>query len=241
MPDKTGKLTITELRRMVRAHNILTRIKIPPKSTRDEIIKIIEGRGFKVDHKKQMISDSRKDRPRRPKITLKEATEMTKTKPLSEEEKKKRDEKKRKKKGEKAFLKKVIPAPPPVKKSSKPAPKVATRGIKGTVSDSASGFDKEKVLQDEKKMCMDFMDASETYIEGVEKKFSKAFVKKHGDDVALKNKLGLDFKNYEKNKATITRVCGVREARKYEKAHKLWESNDKKYLSVEMRTKKKKK
>ncbi len=44
MPYKTGKmkgeLTTPEIRKLIKAHNILTSIKIPKGATRDEIIKI---------------------------------------------------------------------------------------------------------------------------------------------------------------------------------------------------------
>jgi hypothetical protein len=80
---------------------------------------LIEGKGYKVDHKKKAILDAKKDRPRRPKVTLDKAKELTKPKPLTEEQKKKRQQAKQKKAGEKAFLKTVIPKPPPVSKPSK--------------------------------------------------------------------------------------------------------------------------
>mgnify|MGYP003132473098 CR=1 FL=1 len=54
MPYKTGKfkgeLTSGELRKLVREHNKLYTIKIPPKSSRDDIIKLIQKNGYKVDH-----------------------------------------------------------------------------------------------------------------------------------------------------------------------------------------------
>ena len=51
-------LTATELRRMVKAHNKLMDMVIPPKTNRDGIIKLIEKNGFKVDHDKKKIVPS---------------------------------------------------------------------------------------------------------------------------------------------------------------------------------------
>jgi len=114
-----GELTGAELRKLIRAHNILVSIKIPKGTDREGLIKLIEGKGYKVDHKKKAIIDSKNDRPRRPKVTLDQAKELTKPKPLTEEQKKKRQQAKQKKAGEKAFLKTVIPKPPPASKPSK--------------------------------------------------------------------------------------------------------------------------
>ena len=114
VPD--GEMNATELRKLIRAHNILVSIKIPKGTDRLGLIKLIEGKGYKVDHKKKAIIDSKADRPRRPQVTLKNAVELTKPKPVSEEEKKKRQQARQKKKGEKAFLKVAIPKAPPVSK-----------------------------------------------------------------------------------------------------------------------------
>jgi len=128
-----GELTGAELRKLIRAHNILVSIKIPKGTDREGLIKLIEDKGYKVDHKKKAILDAKKDRPRRPKVTLDKAKELTKPKPLTEEQKKKRQQAKQKKEGEKAFLKTVIPKPPPVSKPSKgvkvgkPPPKIMDR------------------------------------------------------------------------------------------------------------------
>jgi hypothetical protein len=128
VPD--GELTAPELRKLIRAHNILVSIKIPKGTDRLGLIKLIEGKGFRVNHKDKKIVDARKDRPRRPVVTLKNAVELTKPKPVSEEEKKKRQQARQKKKGEKAFLKVAIPKAPPVSKKTtkvikvgKPPPK----------------------------------------------------------------------------------------------------------------------
>tara|TARA_R110000803_G_scaffold102513_1_gene170601 strand:+ start:880 stop:1548 length:669 start_codon:yes stop_codon:yes gene_type:complete len=114
VPD--GEMNATELRKLIRAHNILVSIKIPKGTDRDGLIALIQGKGYKVDHKNKKIVDAKKDRPRRPVVTLEKAKELTKPKPVSEEEKKKRQQARQKKKGEKAFLKVAIPKAPPVSK-----------------------------------------------------------------------------------------------------------------------------
>ena len=121
MPYKTGalkgKLTAAEIRKLIKAHNVLNTIKIPKGAKRDDLIKLVEGKGYSINHEKQSIS--RKLKKRSEIITLEGAKKLTKPKEISEEEKKKRQQAKQKKAGEKAFLKAAIPKPPPVSKPSK--------------------------------------------------------------------------------------------------------------------------
>ena len=53
-----GELTGAELRKLIKAHNILVSIKIPKGTDREGLIKLIEDKGYKVDHKKKAIIDS---------------------------------------------------------------------------------------------------------------------------------------------------------------------------------------
>ncbi len=94
MSSKTpeGELTAPELRKLIRAHNILSKIVIPKGTDRQGLIKLIEGKNYKVDHEKKVI---RPKQQRGKQITLKKAEELTKPKPVSEEVKKKRAEKKK--------------------------------------------------------------------------------------------------------------------------------------------------
>ena len=59
MPYKSGtlkgQLTTAEIRKLVQAHNKLSKITIPPKSSRDEILTIISKAGFRVNHEKQLL------------------------------------------------------------------------------------------------------------------------------------------------------------------------------------------
>ena len=50
-----GQLTAPELRRMIKLHNKMVGITIPTGSKRDDLIKIIENNGFKIDHAKQKL------------------------------------------------------------------------------------------------------------------------------------------------------------------------------------------
>lgn len=127
-----GELTGAELRKLIKAHNILVSIKIPKGTDRDGLIKLIENKGYKVDHKNKKIVDAKKDRPRRPRVTLKEAQEITKPKPKTalekqklaeakaeKEEKKKKEERVIRKKAVEEEKKRAKPKPLPKKKPAK--------------------------------------------------------------------------------------------------------------------------
>ncbi len=62
MPYKSGELkgqlTAPELRRMIKEHNKLMSIKIPPKTDRDGLIKLINDNGYKVNHEAQKLVPS---------------------------------------------------------------------------------------------------------------------------------------------------------------------------------------
>lgn len=101
MPYKRGKLkgqlTTAEIRKLVRAHNKLSQIKIPPKSSRDDIMKIIDEAGFKVNHEAQTLEQMKSVRKI---VTLEGAKEIAKPVPKTEEQKKQAREKKEKKEKE---------------------------------------------------------------------------------------------------------------------------------------------
>ena len=82
MAPKTpaGEMTAPELRKLIRAHNILSKIVIPKGTDREGLIKLIEGKNYKVDHKDKVI---RPKQQRGKQITLKKAEELTKPKPVS--------------------------------------------------------------------------------------------------------------------------------------------------------------
>ena len=103
-------LTSSELRKLVRAHNILSKIVIPKGSSRDDLIKLIEKNGYMVDEEKKSI----KPKVQRGKqITLSQAEVITKPKPKTQLQKQKAQEKKAekeamKKKQEREIRKKAV-------------------------------------------------------------------------------------------------------------------------------------
>lgn len=58
MPLKNGELNASELRRLIKKHNQLMSIKIPPKTTRDGLIKLITSNGYKINHAGQKLEPS---------------------------------------------------------------------------------------------------------------------------------------------------------------------------------------
>jgi hypothetical protein len=86
-------LSVKELKTLIKAHNKLSQIKIPPKATAEQLVELIESKGYKVDHEKKEIKPGVK---RGKKITLKKAEElMPVKKEKSAEDKKKAQDKKR--------------------------------------------------------------------------------------------------------------------------------------------------
>jgi hypothetical protein len=77
-----GQLTTAEIRKLVRAHNKLSKITIPPKSSRDEILTIISKAGFRVNHEKQLLEQLKKMD-----ISLEKAKDATKPVKKTEEQK----------------------------------------------------------------------------------------------------------------------------------------------------------
>ena len=91
---KNGELTSAEIRKLIKAHNILVSIKIPTGTNRDGLIKLIEKKGYSIDHKnKSLRVVSRKSQT----ITLKGAEALTKPKAKTELQKQKASEKKEEK------------------------------------------------------------------------------------------------------------------------------------------------
>ena len=86
-------LSVKELKTLIKAHNKLSQIKIPPKATLEQLEKLVESNGYKVDHEKKELKPKVK---RGKKLTLKDAEElMPKKKEKTQEEKKKSKDKKR--------------------------------------------------------------------------------------------------------------------------------------------------
>lgn len=87
---KTGELNYFELRRLIKEHNKLMSINIPPKTNREGLINLIEKNGYTVDHKNQKLIP-------RVKMKRKQVVKLPPPQPkkeISEKAKKKREAKK---------------------------------------------------------------------------------------------------------------------------------------------------
>jgi len=113
MPYKSGKLKgellTTELRKLIRLHNKLSKITIPTGSSRDDIIKIIQSNGYVIDHENQKFKQTRMSKD----LSLKQAQEdlpKPKSKSLVDAKKKmkKEDDEVKKKKEVREIKKKAI-------------------------------------------------------------------------------------------------------------------------------------
>jgi hypothetical protein len=91
MPYKTGKmkgeLTTTEIRKLIKAHNVLVSIKIPKGAKREDIIALVEKNGYKIDHEKQTLRPASKGKVKKlPVVDMKKADKVL-PKPKTAEEK----------------------------------------------------------------------------------------------------------------------------------------------------------
>ena len=74
-----GELKVAEIRKLVRLHNDLSKIKIPPKTDRDGIIKIIKSSGYDIDHMNAKLVSTKSTMPKE--ITLEQANKTFPKKP----------------------------------------------------------------------------------------------------------------------------------------------------------------
>ena len=89
------ELTTAEIRKLIKAHNILVSIKIPPKATRLQIIKLIEDKGYVVDHVKKQLTPTKQ--PKLKPVKLSEADKILKKPEKTALQKQKAEESKAKK------------------------------------------------------------------------------------------------------------------------------------------------
>lgn len=68
-------LSAPELRKLIRAHNELSKIKVPRGATADDLVKLIEANGYTVNHEQKKIKENKKVK-RGKQITLKQADQM---------------------------------------------------------------------------------------------------------------------------------------------------------------------
>jgi len=127
-------LTVSEIRKLIKAHNVLTKITIPKGATRDDLIKLVEKKGYRVDHEGKKISRKVDGKPET--ITLKgaeiigkpkEKTALQKQKAAEKKEEKamaqKKKERELKKEAVKKATKDMVPkTQPPKKIGAKPVP-----------------------------------------------------------------------------------------------------------------------
>lgn len=127
-------LTVSEIRKLIKAHNVLTKITIPKGATRNDLIKLVEKKGYTVDHENKKISRSVDGKPET--ITLKgaevigkpkEKTALQKQKAAEKKEEKaiaqKKKERELKKEAVKKATKDMVPkTQPPKKIGAKPVP-----------------------------------------------------------------------------------------------------------------------
>ena len=190
-----GQLTTAEIRKLVSAHNKLSKITIPPKSTRDAIMSIIVKAGFRVNHgdqKLEQVRATKKD------ISLEKAKETTKRLPKTEEQKQKSTAQKEQKKAEKdkelklakkegvkefqakkaeAQKKKPVPKPPAVKK------KTSTMGTQ-----TGEAVKKpQKTKEESKKIEPKKKEDNITQLKGF-KVLEKVYTKYYGERIKLREK-----------------------------------------------------
>ena len=100
---KNGELKTTEIRKLIRAHNVLVSIKIPKGSKREDIIRILSKEGYRIDHENGRLRPIAKGKVKKMKVigqgTIQ--TVLRKPKPKTELEKQKAAEKKEEKEMEK--------------------------------------------------------------------------------------------------------------------------------------------
>lgn len=203
MSEKVKQLTAPEIRRLIKAHNVLTKITIPKGAKKADLVKLVEDAGFKLDHKNKKITKTRKgkqdisegtsiDLPAPPPKLTKEEKEKKKkeraekkaqerVKVLKDADKqaaalkKLREARKKKKQDLERKFPKAPPAPAP-SKPSKPAPKVKVLGT--SISEVMKGLKQgekpaPKVV---KQIQNSFEEVMKTYIDGSIKDFENNFV-----------------------------------------------------------------
>jgi hypothetical protein len=146
MPYKTGKLkgelTTPEIRKLIKAHNVLVSIKIPKGAKREDIMGILQKAGYSVNHEKQALVPYRyvsKGKGQKLKVISQKTIEKELPKPKTKLEKQKAKEEKeekniQKKKQERTERKSIVEKAlkqqeKTISKKTKPKPKPKTSTI----------------------------------------------------------------------------------------------------------------
>ena len=139
---KNGELSTPEIRKLIRAHNVLVSINIPNGSSREQIIKILDKKGYTINHKfkaiirkdkktdKVNVNLTRADRVlKKPEKTVLQKQKAVEAKEKKEEIQKKKVRELKKEAVKKAMTNKPDPKPKPVKKPD-PKPKPVKKPVK---------------------------------------------------------------------------------------------------------------
>ena len=247
MPIKTGankgELNATEIRRLIKAHNKLVSIKIPPKTDRDGLIKLIQNEGFTINHKLQKIVKGTIEIKLPPAPTPKTAEEKAqakKGKVIKESEKEEKYYQARKKKidavkgmnvklPKKKEPKSKIPKAPPVPAKTKASkvPKVKQP------EDDITGEGVINMEKNKKSDCKEAIKQAQHLLDGHAKKWTKKFIKEtwaNEKDAMDRMKLALQYDKYDTRLNEIDKECGASAVGKYKRAHEVWEKQGKKYI-----------
>lgn len=128
---KNGELSTPEIRKLIRAHNVLVSIKIPVGASRDKIFKILDDKGYRVNHVQKSIQRQYKSE-RKPNVTLAQAdkvlkkpdkTLLQKQKLQEKKEATKEVQKKKEREIKKEAVKKALQVKPKPAPKPKPPPK----------------------------------------------------------------------------------------------------------------------
>jgi hypothetical protein len=82
-----GELTTAEIRKLIRAHNKASSIKIPPKSSREDIVGILQKAGYVVNHEKAELRPVSKGKVQKLKVISQQTIAEELPKPKTKEEK----------------------------------------------------------------------------------------------------------------------------------------------------------
>jgi hypothetical protein len=82
-----GQLTTAEIRKLIRAHNKASSIKIPPTSTREDIVGILQKAGYVVNHEKAELRPVSKGKVQKLKVISQKTIAEELPKPKTKEEK----------------------------------------------------------------------------------------------------------------------------------------------------------
>ena len=95
--QKNGELTTPEIRKLIRAHNVLSAIKIPKGAKRQDIIDLLKNKGYIIDHEKAEMRPVSKGKVQKMKIITQKKVQEVLPKPKTKLEKLKAKEAKEEK------------------------------------------------------------------------------------------------------------------------------------------------